>query len=200
MPEPISRKECQDQTVRLAKEAFATHEVRSGSWEDRRWVLKRPDGSGFYWCEIVMINGGVLVHGDISTAVFGYHSGGDDKTVLSWVARGDLGYMAEKFRLGMNDGGKLCWSWDDRVAQHELDRWRKEHEDEKEEMMGYDPEEWERVNDLYEQAQVALNDHRADDFAAAMYHASELTEVGHAISAQVIYAKAAVERLWQLIS
>lgn len=182
-----------EQLLEISREAFARHEIKSGSLEERRLVLRRPD-SGYYWCEILFPRSAVMVHGDISTAVFGYHNENDPRMLTAWVARSGLTYMGEKFRIGMNDGGSLCWDWDADVAVRELEERR---QDWMEDGVG----DLEEAREKFDAAVDAARDGDRYGLRRALFDLGEYDlDPGKVLAPRVYHAKAAVERLWQLIS
>lgn len=109
----------------LAKDDFKNHQLRKSS--DGRWVIQKRNEKhghweGFYWTEIINLDGaGLLVHGDISPCLFKYYSG--DKHVTSrvrWIANSGIDYIEQKFSIGMDDQD-VCRTFDSDVAIWEIE-------------------------------------------------------------------------------
>jgi hypothetical protein len=127
---PETYAETQTQIRRLAVDAFAKHEIAvEGAG---RWRCKAP-GTGNYWFRITATAGGLLLQGDVGTAVFECY-GPDALAVLTSADRGYL--MTKMVALSRNDGGKDKFYAGDVLAF--VNDWAKSHADDFEDADGED--------------------------------------------------------------
>jgi hypothetical protein len=113
------------QLLRLAHEAFKSHEIMFAS--PGRWTIaqKYPDGKwkSTYLTEIITCRVGVFVSGDIDSVIFaGGNSGDSDRARLNWVAHSSLnGYLDGKARMGFNSSNRNpAEESDDEIAISEI--------------------------------------------------------------------------------
>ena len=121
--EPLTRRTLYKQSRQQAEQAFENHILKIADHEAGRFVVRRPENS-FYWAEIVVISGGVLVHGDIATCVFKHYSGAKDDPdklgPLRWMHDAGPGYAFEKYCIGMNVTRNKACDFEPRVALDDI--------------------------------------------------------------------------------
>jgi hypothetical protein len=211
MRELISAEEWHKRIVERAHEDFAEHQLREIG--PGHWRISRPD-DGHYWADIVVMrNCAIAVWGDIAGCIFAYCSG--EKTpegVVAWMANADVSYYGrQKAHIGM--GGIGIEQYVDGVALYDLDR----HLEDAAEGFGVSwymqdvdkPPIGERYTPIIEEAKEAIL--RGDPIEHAHARlADELREfdqdcwewvpsIGRVTSVRVIYALAAIARLWELL-
>lgn len=127
MPRHESRKQYHDQLMKLAREAFANHQI-SQKLSDRHWLIQRPypDGHpGFDWTYaaeiIVSMSGRIVVTGDIGPMLFGHYCEprSNPEGAIHWMGRQKevTSYVCEKSHIGL---GEATEKWEADVARHDL--------------------------------------------------------------------------------
>jgi hypothetical protein len=120
-------KKYKEQLEALALDAYKDHRIKREG--DRRWLIQRKTAKGwegFHWTEIIIVTGGILVHGDGDTCLFKvYHppKGEDDPIAAArWIAKAPDQYAQEKCNIGMDTSGVagVNNTFDDEVAIWEL--------------------------------------------------------------------------------
>jgi len=210
---PISASAWMEEVEGGAVKAFENHryeEVGPGHWR-----LRGSDGS-YYWCDIIVMAGrGLAVWGDIDGCFFAYCSGAKGpKDVVAWMANADVAYYArQKAHIGMGGVGIDCY--EDVVALYELDQQLKDAEEEFEERWDKPPryssitpisevyagaiEAAKRRLDYGESVQLVQRE-LIDDLQGVEPDAYEwVGGLGRVTSPRVIYAIAAIRRLWELL-
>jgi hypothetical protein len=159
--------------------------------------LRRP--SPHSGREIISLYGGrIFVGGDIDDCTYGYYSTNrHDSDVhlrkVAWMGRcQDIDYyVAQKAQIGMTDGGKLVWTWDNDVARYDLYQLAQEED--------YDEETREAILDIityvddgeyavWERLYQCLD----DPYDAA-------PKLGRRLSGRVVYTWAAMRRLCEIL-
>ncbi len=177
----------------MAEKNYAEHVVKKHT--ESKIVLQKS-GSSIYYTELIFVNRGLLVMGDIETSLFRYYCGDDLIGALHWIARSGYGYLAEKFTIGMNDNAKLRRDYDDDVARAELLEMRQAYD----KMYPAETADPERL-EVYEEAHEALEEYGAQHAEIILQRDLdfELT-LGRVPAIRLIYAKAACKRALQLIA
>ena len=138
----ISAKDYKEKQVKMVGSNFEDHEytvVGPGHWR-----LRRKDSSVF-WCDIVVMQVGLAVWGDIPGCFFSYYSGArKPEDLIYWIANsGFTSYTLEKANIGTGNIG--IEEYIPEVAEYELSEAlesAKEHFD----------EEWDDVKNQYTEA------------------------------------------------
>jgi len=125
---PSALKKYKENMEALASDAYKDHQFKRQ--DERRWLIQRKTDTGwqgFHWTEIIMVTGGVLVHGDGDTCLFKHYyppKGEDDPIgAARWMARAQDAYLREKANLGMDTSGieGVNTTFDDEVAVWEME-------------------------------------------------------------------------------
>lgn len=188
-----------EQMKRLAQDAFKTHEITSTG--ESRWTLKRADGGGHYWVEIACLAGGrLIVHGDIQPSVFQGHSHEVEQLVV-WIARSNIGYLAEKAQAGIKSEEAVRTYDDDEAEAYLLDdiREAKERKDE------FGEEHLEERLDVLRRALEAVRNGYPEEMHRIICEEIQdgwewAYSIGRVIAPRVYYAHAAVKRLHALLN
>lgn len=200
----ISGKAWMDHLQAEARDNFKNHqltEVGPGHWR-----IKRPN-EGTYWADIVvMAKAAISVWGDIDACVFAYYSGNEPyENVIAWMAGADAGYYGrQKAAIGMGNIG--VDQYVDEVAVYDLRERLAQAPSE------YGEEGWEKHEEKFTEAinnaienvggmnietvqTCLLEDLRGTDDDAWEWVGS----IGRVTSVRVIYALAAIARLYELL-
>lgn len=199
-----------DQEMAQARESFAKHEIVK--WSEGRWLLKQP-GTGTFWFEVVVLAGGsMIVHGDIQAVVFGHYSARKDATpdatawqMVHWMAsrkRPDDHYFIEKAGIG-GTADETIWTPDDDVLRAEIVELIAAA---RESEAAAEPDTDLRDTDLSDTLEDALDNVGSlthEQVQHAVYEAldgdAESVPQGRRVSAAMIYAHAALQRLAELL-
>ena len=228
-----------------SRKAFERHAIRTR--DNGRWMLQRPNevttdsdaagNVGWTWimgAEIVcMGHQAIAVVGDIDTVVFAQplllaapYGGNDYLGRIFWMGRcTDMGYVAEKARDGMSDGGKVCAAYEEEVAQDDLASMIEDQlkdlrhgaedsniEEELEKALeslgvyGDSPHHDARVRALAEARNSQCDEgqdrliHFLYDYPDVEFEGEELYGLGMVVAPRVFYAQAAVARLAELLT
>jgi len=194
----MTRAEIETKIATMAIKDFSDHVVRYKPGP-HHWVLQKKDNHG--WTSIFAVDiiclgtsGSLFVGGDIGPVVFAYGPGNFEQRI-SWVGHRPPPdhYVASKASIGTGQGGR---------AERDADLARVEILEILEEEARNDPEFDKKA--ALEELQVAMS-YLSDSFDLFYYELPEeyyetLEGVGEHISSRVIFAHAAVHRLWQLIT
>lgn len=183
------KKQQEEELKEMALRAFSNHEITHKGLD--RWRCRNPEKSE-HWFEVaILANGTLIVHGDISTAVFGRFSGAEYK-LLDWVAgmHDSLGYAREKISIGM--GAPLGEEYDPEAARHDLKALAQVCAEEYEEDGEYELERLLEDIEPFNNRSNLLDD---------IYHATGTMHdtIGMRTTQRVVYAVYAVKKLVELL-
>ena len=194
------------QDMDRARTELSEHKISKSS--TGRWLVKRP-GTGVFWYEVVVLEGGhLLVHGDIEVVLFGtYHPAegqSPDQAAINcvkWMAsrkRPDDHYFIEKASIGTGADSRI-WTPDDDVLSEEIEALLQyPREMEKDDEGEIDTVYQKRREDL-EEALESVGSSSLEEVQRMVYDAldgdSESVPRGRRISTAMIYAHAALQRL-----
>jgi len=203
----ISDRQWVGRCVELAREAFETHVMKVVG--PGHWRIKRPNRQQFWTDIVVMGNVGLAVWGDIDGMFFAYYSGAQrPEQLVHWMAKADpCSYGREKASIG-SGGPELVDEYVDEVAIYDL------HERLEDAQNEYDEEEWEKIKEEYTDAIHSAIERVQYGDSIPLVHMSlhdDIQEldpdcwewlggIGRVPSVRLIYALAAVRRLWELIT
>lgn len=110
--EQRSHQQYVDQLRELATSSFADHVIKRsrvsvGLPDPNRWLVAR-ERDGFYWTEVVILDGGALfAHGDIEE-VYWRGGGGGWRERIEWIAEANWQYAWEKARKPSMYDSEVC--------------------------------------------------------------------------------------------
>jgi hypothetical protein len=209
-----------------SRKAFKHHTISSRG--DGRWVLQRTiDNAGWTWnmgAEIVGLgHQALVVGGDNDVVVFKGGNLGDHQSRVFWMGGcTDIDYIAEKARIGMSDGGRICEVYDVCVAQSDMASMIEDHlrHDAKDSNVDIELAELLRHprfthvtphHDAHVCALVEAHHSHCDegpdrlthflyDYPDTCFEAEDLFNLGMVVAPRVFYAQAAVARLAELLT
>jgi hypothetical protein len=194
-----------DSEMVVARESFARHSIVKRS--EGRWLLREP-GTSVFWFEVVVLAGGsMIVHGDIQAVVFGHYSARRDATpddtawqMVHWMAsrkRPDDHYFIEKAGIG-GTADETIWAPDDDVLRAEIVELIAAA---RESEAAAEPDT--DLRDALEDALGNVGSLTHEQVQHAVYEAldgdAESVPQGRRVSAAMIYAHAALQRLAELL-
>jgi len=114
MNEMKDPKKYDEEMKEAAKTTFATHQITSKYFGSGHWILQRLGAKGkdftrIFLAEIVVLNDGLYVGGDIDFAVYKYHSSQTIDEPVYWIAKSNIDYACEKADIGMGNGFSKIW-------------------------------------------------------------------------------------------
>lgn len=185
---------------------MTTQEQADKVWEhatvektgDDRYYVSNPNGS-FLWAEVIVLaGGGLLVHGDCETVVFGCHS----KNPLSLMgARNTDSYVLEKAQIGT---AKTFMKFDLECARKEIEDLRPELVELKV-YEGLSPEDADEsvgyiIDDFLRQADDGLQSFAAMELCQEFEGYEEnFHKLGLVMDPHLHYAHAAVRKVWSWV-
>lgn len=178
------RKELVDRMVLTADDIF-THHVHTG--QPGRYLVKRPRAGEYAFEAIELVNGSVLVGGDIDYAIFGYQPDRTPNVSIHWIGgSNDIQYVMQKANIGLGSRA-LTYDTDLDLAALEL----KEVTDEA------------KMPQLYDDLVTLLRSNGVEAAAEALIDelpdASDCLPLGLVPSVRVLYAWRGLKRLDQLL-
>ena len=194
---PISAKEWEDNFMKMADETFAKHEVTK---TPVGWSFREPKSFCHAGSIVLLDWDSILVHGDLPDVLYqGGHGYKEPEKRLSWLASGNLDYVASKVRLGKSR------EFDHQIALHDahelLEGYKNDGTDD---VFGPDstcPFSKEDYEHLLEKIS------REDDRHAIKEYLYEMSEgdaelcsgLGEAIHTDVIWTYSAVKHVWEMV-
>ena len=180
------------------------------------WLLQRPwkgKPGGWEWnmaAEIVVLQGKLLVSGDLYPVIFAYYGPYEDLSLtVDWMGKcRDFGYYVyQKATIGLRE---VVEEYESDVALFELDKMREKRIAEIKEEMGEDIDPTEAIETdevvigLEEAKNVAYQSHESlveflQDNLCDYYDIEAFCDIGKVIAPRVFYAYAAVARLSRLL-
>lgn len=199
------RKSREQQFAEMAKDSFKDHLILQASEEPYpRWLVGRPNGSSVYKAEVIMTyDRSLIVHGDIDIVNFYGYSERQGRGIVEWVAKSGADYLASKASRGT--GVEVAWCYDPEVAYDDALSYAEEGEKNPEDYRGFLDEDgveeswsqrWMRVAGIIEHGASQ------EEAAAAVYDLiedSEYCDIGKCVAPRVLWAKALVLKLHELL-
>jgi hypothetical protein len=216
---PQTRKEYEENLIRLATEAFKDHDTFIRFSAEHYQIRRQTDGC--YWADIVVLGGGrgIAVWGDIEACVFAYAHASTVKDALTWLSGWNLSYQREKAAIGMTNIGDRVMDPDVAIEdvrflieQYRQDRdwdavelWEQREYfryDDHEEVAFQAQEHIQTLNEAIDQLRygepVELVRHFL--FDSGHFEAEDIYHIGDVVAPRVAYAVAAINRLCELLN